>query len=228
MADKPQTHQIERRVVTGDVRAKKADTGPTVLAGYAAVFGRETVIDGWFPFREVIQAGAFEETIKADDVRGLFNHDPNRVLGRTANGTVRLVEDAIGLSYEIDLNAADSEAMSVAAKVERGDVSQSSFAFQVAEDAWDESEVKAGKLPLRTIIRVSPLYDVSPVTYPAYGQTTVSARAEARAKELAAPLEPEPGPAAPMPAPVQPETFVADPDSRARELELRRRERDAA
>lgn len=253
MANKPQTNQVERRIVTGDVRAKKADAGPTVLSGYAALFNRETVIEGWFPFREVIQAGAFAETIKTDDVRGLFNHDSNYVLGRTSNGTVRLTEDTIGLQYEIDLNAADPDAMSVGAKVERGDVSQSSFAFQVAEDKWDESEVKLGKLPLRTIIRVAPLYDVSAVTFPAYGDTTVSARAEARAKELTAP-EPTAEPAdsgkqvtvaveldrealtrivaRALPSvlkvksvigPAAPVTFAADPDSRVRELEIKRR-----
>jgi HK97 family phage prohead protease len=185
MADKPSTNQIERRTVPGDIRAvKKSATDPTTLSGYAALFGRETVIDGWFPFREVIRAGAFAETIKADDVRCLFNHSADHVLGRTTNGTLRLFEDAIGLHYEVDLNPDDSDALSVGAKVARLDVSQSSFAFQVEEDTWDESEVKLGKLPLRTIIRVSPLFDVSPVTYPAYADSTVSARAEARAKAL--------------------------------------------
>ena len=80
MADKPSANQIERRTVAGDVRAKKSDAGPIVLSGYAALFNRETVIDGWSPFREVIQAGCFAETITTDDVRGLFNHDSNIVL----------------------------------------------------------------------------------------------------------------------------------------------------
>lgn len=208
------TNTIERRTVSGDVRAKKADDGPTILSGYAALFNRETVIDGWYPFREVILPGAFGETIKSDDVRGLFNHSPDHVLGRTTNGTVRLSEDTLGLQYEIDLNAADPDAVSVGAKVARGDVSQSSFAFQVAEEQWDESEVKAGKLPLRKIIRVAPLYDVSPVTYPAYADTTVSARAEARAKELAPPAEVK------APEPPKPRTFAEDPGSRLRQMSL--------
>lgn len=232
MANQP-ANQIERRVFSGDVRAKRAEAGPTVLSGYAAVFGQETVIDGFWPFREVIQAGAFGETIQTDDVRGLFNHDANHVLGRTSNGTLRLSEDGLGLHYEIDLNAADPDAVSVGAKVERGDVSQSSFAFQVAEDTWDESEVKAGKLPLRTIVRVSPLYDVSPVTFPAYATTTVGARAEARAKELTERTLPTPGdPVPPVVADPVPPVAVNDAalrqiDYQIAEWELRRRERHA-
>lgn len=217
MNEKPVDNAIERRVVAGEVRAKKAESGPTVLAGYAALFNRETVIEGWYPFREVILPGAFTETIKSDDVRGLFNHSPDHVLGRTANGTVRLAEDSLGLGYEIDLNADDPDAVSVGAKVARGDVSQSSFAFQVAEEEWDESEVKAGKLPLRKIKRVSPLFDVSAVTYPAYAETTVSARAEARAKALSASPDP------PEPAKVAPVPFVPSKETAARGMVLHQR-----
>jgi len=185
-AERKTDNVIERRIVTGEVRAKKAEGGPSVLAGYGAVFNRETVIDGWFPFREVILPGAFAEALKDDGILGLWNHDPNYVLGRTGNGTTRLEEDATGLAYEIDVNQADSQAVSVAAKVERGDVHTSSFAFRIDDDGdeWDESEVKDGKLPLRKIKKVARLYDVSPVAMAAYPQTSVSARAEARAKAL--------------------------------------------
>jgi HK97 family phage prohead protease len=229
MDKQPPTNQIERRVVAGEIRAKKTEGGPTVLSGYAAVFNRETVIDGWFPFREVILPGCFAEAIKTDDVRFLFNHNADVVLGRTTNGTLRLSEDSIGLHYENDLNPNDPDAVSVGAKVERGDVSQSSFAFRVDEDEWDESEVKAGKLPLRKIVRVAPLFDASCVTYPAYEATTVSARAEQRAKELTAPPPPTVVDA-PVVVPVveASRTFWADPDSRIREWELRKRERHAA
>jgi HK97 family phage prohead protease len=186
MADKPLPNQIERRIVTGDVRAKKTDAGPSLLSGYGAVFGRETVINGWFPFREVIEAGAFTEALRTDDTLALWNHDTNYVLGRSGNGTLRLSEDAIGLAYEIDVNAADSQAVSVAAKVDRGDVHTSSFAFSIGADGdvWDDTPIKDGRLPLRRIVKVDRLYDVSPVAMAAYPQTTVSARAEARAKEL--------------------------------------------
>jgi hypothetical protein len=198
---------VERRTVTGEVRATATEAGPTMLSGYAAVFNEETVIEGWAPFREMVKPGAFAQAIARDDVRGLFNHDPNYVLGRTSNGTMRLREDERGLHYEIDLNPNDPEAVSVGAKVARGDVSQSSFAFQVEEDAW---EYPKGALPLRTIVRVAPLYDASVVTYPAYATTSVSARAIERAKQ--SPTS-------------EPRTFAADPVSRISEMLLRWRER---
>jgi HK97 family phage prohead protease len=186
MDKKPPTNQVERRMVAGEVRAKKADDGPSVLEGYGAVFGRETIIDGWFPFREVIREGAFTEALRDDGVLALWNHDTNYVLGRSGNKTLRLSEDSIGLAYEIDVNAADSQAVSIAAKVDRGDVHTSSFAFSLGDDGdeWDETPVKEGKLPLRTIVKVARLFDISPVAAAAYPQTTVSARAEQRAKEL--------------------------------------------
>jgi uncharacterized protein len=174
--------EIERRVVGGEVRVVRDDSGaPSMLRGYAAVFNEETVIGSWF--REVIAPGAFADVL-TNDVRALFNHDSNIVLARTTNDTLTLLEDDKGLLYEIKLNPDDPDAIRVAAKVERGDVSQSSFAFWLDEDGedWDRSEVKQGKLPLRTIRRVSQLDDVSPVTYPAYTGTSVSARAEQRAR----------------------------------------------
>jgi HK97 family phage prohead protease len=197
---------IERRTVAGEVRADATDAGPTTLSGYAAVFDVETVIEGWASFREVIRKGAFADAIKRDDVRGLFNHDPNYVLGRTANGTMRLREDDHGLHYEIDLNPNDPEAVSVGAKVARGDVSQSSFAFQVDAEEW---EYPKGQLPLRSITRVAPLYDASVVTYPAYATTSVSARAFTQAATTG----------------VAPRSFAADPASRMREMILRWKDR---
>lgn len=174
---------IERRVVTskrGKLEVRTAEDGKRTLDGYGAVFNEETVIGGgMLGFREKVAPGAFTDSIKVDDVRGLFNHDANFVLGRNTNGTMRLAEDGVGLHYEIDVNADDPDAVGVAAKITRGDVSGSSFAFTVPQDGdvWDFTEVKSGKLPLRTIVRAT-LYDVSPVTYPAYPQTYVSARAK--------------------------------------------------
>jgi HK97 family phage prohead protease len=233
MADQPK-NQIERRVVTGDVRAKKSDGGPSVLAGYGAVFGRETIIgEGFWAFREIIRENAFADALNDKETLGLWNHDTNYVLGRTGTGTLRLSEDAVGLAYEIDVNAADSQAVSVAAKVERGDVHTSSFAFSLGEDGdeWDETPIKEGKLPLRTIVKVARLWDVSPVAAAAYPQTTVSARAEARAKALAAPVDPMPPTIVdPVPAVVVDEAkrqAVATVDRQIAEWELRKRERHA-
>lgn len=148
------------------------DNGERKLQGYAAMFNSETIIGGWYQFRETIQPGAFTKTIKEADVRHLFNHDPNWVLGRNKAGTLRLSEDVNGLAYDVDLNMNDPQAMSVAEKVERGDVNQSSFAFVVIKEQWEEpDDPEGGELPLRTILEAK-LYDTSTVTYPAYEDTT--------------------------------------------------------
>lgn len=183
LEDTGMAHDIERRVAGGSVEYRKRDDGVHELAGYAAVFNQETVIGSWF--REVIVPGAFRDVL-GGDTRLLFNHDANFPIARTTNGTLRLREDERGLWYEATLNPDDPDAMRVAAKVARGDVSQSSFAFWIDPEGeeWDESEVKQGKLPLRKLTKFAQLDDVSPVTYPAYTGTSVSARAEERAREI--------------------------------------------
>ena len=161
----------ERRGLTEPVEVREDGTG--TIAGYAAMYGVETVIAGFF--REQIAPGAFDSALKGDDdVRSLFNHDSNIVLGRTKSGTLRLSETKKGLRYDIDLNPEDPEALRVRAMIKRGDISGSSFGFLVKADRWDEPQNKRD-LPLRTILEAE-LFDVSPVTFPAYPQTSVTAR----------------------------------------------------
>jgi uncharacterized protein len=169
----------ERRAHREKIELRTDDAGASI-SGYAAVFNQETIIgSSMWGFREQIALGAFDDAIKTDDVRALFNHDPNILLGRTESGTLRLKTDKKGLRYEVDLPDT-AQAKDVRTLIQRGDVSGSSFGFVVEEDEWDEKEVKKGKLPLRTIKKAS-LFDVSPVTYPAYPQTSVSARDRAQA-----------------------------------------------
>lgn len=147
------------------------DTGKvsTTIAGYAAKFNVMSEI--MWDFQETIAPGAFD-TVMGDDVRALFNHDPNLILGRTVPGTLRLSLDATGLAYECDLPDTHS-AENVASAIERGDVTQSSFAFVVNEATWTEREDGTW---LRTITSLKRLYDVSPVTYPGYPDATVGMR----------------------------------------------------
>jgi uncharacterized protein len=141
------------------------------LRGYAAVFNSPTVIGSLF--RELILPGAFTAALDRDDVRALWNHDPNYVLGRVKAGTLDLGEDEVGLRYTV--RPPDTTwARDLIASVARGDITQSSFAFRVTQDRW-EPPASAAELPLRLIEGVE-LYDVSPVTYPAYEQTSVAAR----------------------------------------------------
>lgn len=169
----------ERRSRLETLEFREAEDGASI-AGYAAVFNKETVIGGdvW-GFREKIAPSAFDEAIGRDDVRALFNHDPNVLLGRTTNDTLRLSIDKRGLKYEVDLPDT-AAARDVRTLIKRGDVTGSSFAFRVDEDEWDETPIKKGGLPIRTILRAE-LFDVSPVTYPAYPQTSVSARSKVQA-----------------------------------------------
>ncbi len=140
-----------------------------VLRGYAAVFDEEVEI---FPgFREKIRKGAFKKTLKENpDIRALWNHDPNFVLGRTTNGTLKLKEDAHGLLVEI--HPPETQwAKDDVETVRRGDVNQMSFAFRVIRCIWVDHEEDNSET--REILEVR-LYEVSPVTFPAYPTTEIA------------------------------------------------------
>jgi len=140
------------------------------IKGYSAVFNRLSGDLGGF--KEKIAPGAFTKTLAESDVRALFNHDPNFVLGRTKSGTLELREDEKGLWMEVE--PPDTQwARDLVTTIKRGDIDQQSFAFRTIKDTWTNEE---GKLPIRTLNEVQ-LFDVSPVTYPAYPQTSVDVRA---------------------------------------------------
>ncbi len=159
------------------------------LEGHAAVFNQPSEDLGGF--REIIEPGAFATAIRKDDIRALFNHDPNYILGRNKAKTLMLEEDKEGLRFSIDLPDT-SYARDLAVSVGRGDISQCSFAFRIDGKNGERWEVdgKEAKLEeafsamwdkqkhevIRHVVKAR-LFDVSPVTYPAYPQTDVSARA---------------------------------------------------
>jgi len=175
----------ERRFFTSEVRMEKRAEGDTKddIFGYAALFGSRTNIANIW--EEEVMPGAFDDVLN-DDVRALFNHDPNYILARSVNGkgTLTLSIDAKGLSYAYT-TPNRSFALDLQDAIEHGDVTQSSFGFSIAEQKWVERE---GLIPLRQIIKVKRLYDVSPVTYPAYNDTEVAKRGyDDFKKELPAP-----------------------------------------
>ena len=160
----------EERRIAGPVEVRERD-GKPVLVGYAAVFDQLSNDLGGFVER--IQRGAFAGAIKGD-VRALWQHDSLYVLGRTTNGTLQLAEDDKGLLVEI--TPPDTQwARDALTSIQRGDVSQMSFGFNVPKgsDTWK----REGKVSVRTLTVVDPLHDVSPVTFPAYPQTSVDIRA---------------------------------------------------
>ena len=167
------TQQQERRVqVINNLRALDGPGGSRIF-GYAAVFDQESVDLGGF--REVIHRGAFAETIRTADIRGLINHDPNQVLGRNLAGTLELAEDKHGLRFL--LHPPDTTtARDLLVSMKRGDVDQMSFGFEAVRDRWETDDRGA----LRHLLEAR-LFDVSVVTFPAYPQTSAEARARARA-----------------------------------------------
>jgi hypothetical protein len=130
------------------------------VVGHASVYN--TMSEDLGGFREIIAPGAFDDVLE-NDVRALINHDGNLILARTTSGTLKLSTDEKGLKYEFDMPQT-SYGKDLAISMKRGDVTQSSFAFTVENDNW---ETKDG-MDVRTITKVKRLFDVSPVTYPAY------------------------------------------------------------
>lgn len=150
--------------------APEGSTSPGTVVGYAAVFGKYSADLGYF--REKIQPGAFAKALRNCDVRALANHDPNQLLGRMSAGTLRLSEDEIGLRAEIDLPDT-SAGRDTAESIRRRDTQGQSFSFTTSIDQWDWS----GEVAVRTLIEVEELFDVGPVTFPAYEETSVALRA---------------------------------------------------
>ena len=165
----------EREIRTFDldtIEIRSEDDNPKIR-GHAAVFNKMSENLGGF--REVIEAGAFTDAIQKDDVRALFNHDPNYVLGRKKSGTLNLAEDENGLAIEID-PPETQWAKDLMVSIGRGDISQMSFAFSLRNKDGEDWENVEGNTPIRHLRSVK-LYDISPVTYPAYSQTDVKIRA---------------------------------------------------
>lgn len=161
--------ELERRYVTAkQLMAEQRADGAPVISGYAAVFNVLSVV--LWGFREKIAPGAFSDSL-ADDVRALWNHDTNIVMGRTKSGTLRLAEDTTGLRIE---NDPPSSAEREIESIRRGDVDQMSFGFRTLEDEWDEDS--EGQI-VRTLRKVK-LYEVSFVAFPAYPATSVALRGE--------------------------------------------------
>jgi uncharacterized protein len=171
---------MERRFVKGaTVRAKQGEKPG--IEGYGAVFGQEYVLyeDSNWRIVETIKPGAFTRVLKENqDTRCLFNHDPDNVLGRTTNRTLRMSQDDSGLHYENDLDTRTTVGQNVQAFVDRGDVTGCSFAFTISKQTWRDEKSVDGKTTISTreIEEIESLYDVGPVTYPAYDGTSVSPR----------------------------------------------------
>lgn len=158
-----------------EYRASEEGSG-RMVEGYAALYEQTT--NELFGFSEVIERGAFDNA-DLSDVRALFNHDPNQILARTASGTLKIWTDERGLKFSFEMPET-TLGNDLLVMMKRGDISQSSFAFDKVEDEWEKRQ--DGR-PLRRIRSIGLLYDVAPVTYPVYTQTTATARSLDKIKE---------------------------------------------
>jgi HK97 family phage prohead protease len=201
----------ERRYFTPGIRVeKRAEVGglapPPMIVGHAAVFDQWTVLydSPYWTWREIVRPGAYKNAIaEKQDVRSLFNHDANYVLGRTTSGTLRISEDAAGLYTETD--PPDTQiARDLVVSIQRGDVTGMSIAFcvrsgselvttetdgkRVIEDSGQRVTIwrEGDKMIEEREILDADLFDISPVTYPAFPQTDVSIRSfgERREQEI--------------------------------------------
>lgn len=151
----------------------REDDGKLFIEGYFAVFNSNYEIAPGMS--ESIAPGAFDKTLSGD-IRALINHDTTLVLGRTKARTVELRTDAHGLWGKIEINPKDGDAMNLYARVERGDVDQCSFGFDIISQ---ETDFRDDGSVHWTITEVE-LYEISPCTFPAYEETNISARAKER------------------------------------------------
>ena len=162
--------------VEAEFRTTEKD-GQRIIEGYAAVFDTPADIGGMFT--EYVRSGAFTKTIQENDIRALFNHNPDHVLGRNKAGTLTLQTDKKGLFFSVQAPET-SFANDLIESISRKDVSQCSFGFKTMKDNWftEEKSLADGNKIIRDareLLEVK-LFDVSPVTYPAYEETSVSAR----------------------------------------------------
>lgn len=161
----------KRNLTTNSVEIREDDEGKRTLTGYAIKWEMKSVTMGWRRFREQFKRGAFTESLTNEDQLALWSHDTSKVLGRTKNGTLRLFEDEVGLRFELDL--LDTTLGDDAYKtIKRGDVDGVSFGFSMLKQEWDEADPDN---VIRTITKAK-LLEISPVAFPAYPDSEVSAR----------------------------------------------------
>lgn len=170
----------ERTFPLAELRIEDGDR-PKIV-GYASVFNQMS--DDLGGFKEIVRPGAFKKTIAESDIRALFNHDPNYVLGRKKTGTLTLEEDEHGLRISVD-PPDTTWARDLLTSIKRGDIDQMSFGFKTIKDEWEKRDGENLRF-----LDEARLFDISPVTFPAYPQTTVAVRAKVESIAKETPPEP--------------------------------------
>ena len=161
---------MEQRFLKMHDMVTRSEDNDLVVEGYFSVFNEIYTV--WDGITESIAPGAFSDVLN-DDVRALFNHNTDLILGRTTNHTLELRQDDKGLWGRIKLNPKDTDAVNAYQRIARGDVTGCSFGFDIASE---ERTVSDDGSVHYTITRVKPLWEISPCVFPAYEATSVEAR----------------------------------------------------
>jgi len=172
-------NKIQERVYDSkDLQFRAVEEGDEkILEGYAALFNVRSKLL-FNSFYEEIERGAFDDVLQRNDLDVVlnFNHNNSQVMARTTNGTLTLRSDDTGLFFRATLPNT-SYANDVYELVKRGDIFQNSFAFLPAKNGYSQRKLESGE-DLVTVTKVERLRDVSAVTFPAYAETEVQARAD--------------------------------------------------
>lgn len=159
----------QMRSIASKFETREADSGDLYIEGYFSVFN--SIYDIFEGATESVAEGAFRNAL-GGDIRALIDHETRLVLGRNKAGTLELREDSHGLWGRIKINPNDVDAMNLYERVKRGDVDQCSFGFEIIREDTEYREDGS----VHWTIREVKLYEVSVVTFPAYEDTSVSAR----------------------------------------------------
>ena len=172
---KPEIGSRQIRAQITDFKTRKEENGNEYLEGYFSVFNTNyNIAPG---MSESIAPGAFDETL-GDDIRCLTDHDTRLVLGRTTAGTFEVKADEHGLWGRALINPKDQDAVNTKARVDRGDVNQASFGFDILDEETENREDGS----IHWTIKKVKLYECSVVTFPAYQETNISARSKQKAE----------------------------------------------
>ena len=168
--------ELIRRNYDFEIRAEKDEKRGNIIVGRPIVYESKTDIAGMFA--EIIEKGALKKT-NLEDVRFLVNHDQSKVpLARSRrnskNSTMQLSVDDEGMEIKVELDTENNtEARNLYSAIERGDISGMSFMFGIDDEEWEDLE---SDYPTRHIKSISTVVEVSAVTFPAYEETSISAR----------------------------------------------------
>lgn len=162
-------NEKRRGYLTTDFKTR-AEGDKKIIEGYFIRYNESTEL--WEGFFEMVGPEAVVKSLERNDIRALFNHDTGMVLGRGGAGTAVFENREEGLYGTIEINTKDQQAMDIVARVERGDINQASFGFNIIAEDYVTREDGTTLVILREI----DLHEVSVVTFPAYPTTSIQAR----------------------------------------------------